>query len=193
MQGAPFVFGKTAEGENFTNRKDECARLKQNFFSLTNTTIVSPRRWGKSSLVKAVAKECMAKDKKLKVCIIDLFSVRSEGEFYAHFASSIIRATSSKWEERLGVAKEFLSHLRPQIVFSPNHQEEISFDIEWEKAAQDPDKILELPEKIAHSKGLRLVVCIDEFQNVGEFKESLAFQKNFARIGKMKAASLQST
>ena len=128
-------------------------------------------------MVKTVATECMAEDKKLKVCIVDLFSVRSEAEFYSKFATAVVGITSSKWEERLSVAKEFLSHLRPKISFSPNEQEEVSFDIEWENIAQTPDEIIELPEKIARSKGLKLVVCVDEFQAIGEFKDSLAFQR----------------
>ena len=48
----PFIFGKIATEKNFTDREKETASLVQNFTSLINTIIISPRRWGKSSLVK---------------------------------------------------------------------------------------------------------------------------------------------
>ncbi len=43
----PFIFGKIATEKNFTDREKETAELVQNFTSLNNTIIISPRRWGK--------------------------------------------------------------------------------------------------------------------------------------------------
>ena len=74
----PFIFGKIAAGKNFTDREKETADLVQNFTSLINTIIVSPRRWGKSSPVNKAAKLAMAQDSNLSICHIDLFNVRSE-------------------------------------------------------------------------------------------------------------------
>ena len=42
----PFIFGKIATEKNFTDREKETADLVQNFTSLINTIIISPRRWG---------------------------------------------------------------------------------------------------------------------------------------------------
>ncbi|MEO6305217.1 MAG: ATP-binding protein, partial [Bacteroidia bacterium] len=52
METTPFVFGKIVSGLDFTNRQVETERLLQNFNSGINTILISPRRWGKSSLVK---------------------------------------------------------------------------------------------------------------------------------------------
>ena len=51
IRETPFIFGKIATEKNFTDRELETATLVQNFSSLINTIIISPRRWGKSSLV----------------------------------------------------------------------------------------------------------------------------------------------
>ena len=74
----PFIFGKIATEKNFTDREMETANLVQNFTSLINTIIISPRRWGKSSLVNKAAKLAMEKDNNLRICHIDLFNVRNE-------------------------------------------------------------------------------------------------------------------
>ena len=132
MELLPFIYGKTAETQNFTGREKEREHLAQNFFSLVNTTIISPRRWGKTSLVKKVAEQIMSDNKNIKVCLFDIFNVRSENEFYVHFAQSVVKSTSNRWEEWVENAKLFLSHLLPKITFSPGNQAEISFGIEWD-------------------------------------------------------------
>jgi len=177
MEILPFLYGKIAEEQDFTDREKESKHLMQNFFSLINTTIISPRRWGKSSLVEKVAKQVMSENKAIKVCLLDIFNVRNESEFYAHFAQSVIKATSNRWEEWGENAKVFLSRLLPKISFSPDSQAEISFGIAWEELKKNPDDIIDLAETIAKAKGIKIVVCIDEFQNIGNFDNPLALQR----------------
>ena len=177
MKQMPFIFGKSANFENFTDREEEALRLIRNFKSLINTTIISPRRWGKTSLVENTSQRIMLENSKMKVCLLDIFNVRSEMEFYEHFAKGILKATASKWEEMAANAKEFLSQLVPKITFSPDSQAEISFGIGWEELQKSPDDILNLAENIAVSKKISIIVCIDEFQSIGEFPDSLAFQR----------------
>ena len=50
--GKAFVYGMSVGGENFTDRVKETARLKLNFENGMNTILISPRRMGKTSLVK---------------------------------------------------------------------------------------------------------------------------------------------
>ena len=177
MEKLPFIFGKSTNFVNFTDREEETFRLICNFKSLINTTIISPRRWGKTSLVESAAKTIMAENAKIKVCLLDIFNVRSETEFYEHFAKEVLKATANKWEEMATNAKKFLSQLAPKIAFSPDSQAEISFGVAWETLQKSPDDILNLAENIAKSKNISIIVCIDEFQSVGDFAESLAFQR----------------
>jgi len=78
----PFVFGRIAKDENFSDRESETDHLVTNFSSLINTVIISPRRWGKSSLVEKAIKIAGKKDESINFCSLDLFSVRSEEQFY---------------------------------------------------------------------------------------------------------------
>lgn len=174
---APFVFGKIATDENFTDREQETTRLVSNFESLINTIIISPRRWGKSSLVHKAATLAQKADKKLRVCTVDLFNVRSEEQFYLAFTQSIIKGTSSRWDEAVGNVKRFFSHLVPRITIGNEPLNEISVEFDWEEVKKNPDEILDLPERMAQSKGMKIIVCIDEFQNIAEFGDSLHFQR----------------
>ena len=111
----PFIFGKIATEKNFIDWEHETAYLVSHFTSLINTIIISPRRWGKSSLVNKAAKLALEQDSKLRICHIDLFNVRNEEHFYSLLAQKVIAATSSKWEEAIGNAKKFFSRLGPKI------------------------------------------------------------------------------
>ena len=51
---SPFIFGNTVSTKSFTNREEEALKLSRNLLGGTNTIIISPRRWGKSSLVEKV-------------------------------------------------------------------------------------------------------------------------------------------
>ncbi len=173
----PFIFGKIATEKNFTDREQETATLIQNFTSLINTIIISPRRWGKSSLVNKVAKLATEQDKDLRICHIDLFNVRNEEHFYSLLAQSIISATSSKWDEAIENAKKFFTHLVPKISIGTDPLNEVSIDFDWKDIKQKPDEVLDLAERIAQEKGLKIVICVGEFQNIAEFTDPDYFQK----------------
>ncbi len=173
----PFVFGKIAKNENFTDREKETDRLVMNFDSLINTIIISPRRWGKSSLVEKAASIACSKSNTLRICRIDLFSVRNEEQFYELLAIAVLKAASSKWQESVDAAKRFLVRLVPKIVLNADLTNEFSLNFDWKELRNDPREVLDLAEKVASEKGFRMVVCIDEFQNIAGFDDPLFFQK----------------
>lgn len=174
---APFIFGRIATDENFTDREKETEHLVNNFESLINAVIISPRRWGKSSLVHRAADIAMRADKNIRICTIDLFNVKTEEQFYTVLARNLIQGTSSRWEEAVENAKKFFSRLVPKISVGAGPGNEISIDFDWEEMKSNPDEILDLSERIAEAKGVKIVVCIDEFQNIAEFEDPLFFQR----------------
>lgn len=173
----PFVYGKLPEEIDFTNRAKEIARLKNNFNSLVNTIIISPRRWGKTSLVKQASRLAVKENRNLKIVHLDIFNIRSEYEFYLLLANEVLKAASSGWDEMVKNTRHFLKQLIPQISFSPDMQSKVSFSIGWEELQKHPDDILNLAENIALKKDLNIIICIDEFQNIALFDQPDAFQR----------------
>jgi hypothetical protein len=173
----PFIFGKLASGNDFTNRTLELKRLAGNFIAGTNTIIISPRRWGKSSLVELAAANVTADQPKIRVIFLDLFNVRSEENFFRKYAEGTIRATTTRAQEILSFLKKFFTRMVPVVSFSPDHLQEFSLSMDWREVARMPDEILELPQRIATAKGWKLIICIDEFQAIGNFKDPIGFQK----------------
>ena len=179
MEENPFVFGKAVEGSYFTNRTKDAEHLEANLTHGINTILISPRRWGKTSLVKIVMANVIRPD--IKIIYIDVFSCKSEYDFYKIFASTIIQQTSSKIEEWMTTAKEFLSRVITKVAFSPDSIQEYSLSFEF-PAKDDAEDILQLPERIAQKKGIHIVLCLDEFQQVAEFQDSMTFQKKLRSV-----------
>ena len=171
----PFVFGKAAEGDYFTDRQEDARRLNANLTHGINTILISPRRWGKTSLVKKVISEIS--NPSIRPIYIDIFQCKSENEFYHAFASTIIKQTSSKLEEWAEMAKTFLSRVSPKFSFGPDPMSDFSMSFDWNPKDDSDLDILQLPEKIAQKKNIRLVICLDEFQQIGDFPDSIKFQK----------------
>lgn len=182
---SPFVFGVRVEGDAFTDRREETERLKANFTYRVNTILISPRRMGKTSLVDKVCSLVEGDD--IKIARIDAFGCRSETDFINAFATAVVRATSSRWEEWIENTKVFLSRFVPKISFGQDPLTDFSLSLEYNANNQTTEEILKLPEVIAQSKGYRIVVCIDEFQQIGDFPDSLTFQKKLRSIWQLQS------
>lgn len=170
----PFQFGTLATDDNFIDRVQDRALLKQLISSHINVMLISPRRWGKSSLVKKAMGEMQVENPKIKVCYIDAFSIASEAEFYKTFASNVIACASSKAERWIADAKKFLTGVVPQITINDQVTDFMAFDLKFVPKENDKMTILQLPETLSKDKHIKIVVCIDEFQqlaNLPEYKD----------------------
>lgn len=173
----PFVYGKIVADSDFTDREEETRKLVSNFLSLTNTAIISPRRWGKSSLVNKSIDVVTKADRSILFIKMNAFKCETPQEFYEMFAKRTVEGISSSAETLLVNAKEFLARLLPKLSISdPTGQYEMSFGVDLKNNPIGED-ILDLPQQIAMRRRKKVVVCIDEFQQVGEFTETEKFQK----------------
>lgn len=175
-----FIYGMSVEGKNFTDRELETKRLQLNFENGMNSILISPRRIGKTSLVKKVKSLTEGKDR--IVVFMDIYKCRSEYEFYEKFASSVIQATSTKMDQMVQTAKEFIMSITPKITYSPDPGTEYTLSLGINPKTNTPEEILDLPERIAQKKGIQMVVCIDEFQQIGEMPDSLTIQKTIRSV-----------
>ncbi len=176
----PFVFGKAAEGTYFTDKTEDAKRLHANLTHGINTIIISPRRWGKTSLVKKVIADINRPD--IKPVFIDIFQCKSEYEFYHAFASAVIKQTSSRLDEWVETAKNFLSNISPKFSFGSDPMNDFSLSFEWNPKDDTETDILQLPEKIAQKKDIHLVICLAEFQQIADFDDTLKFQKKLRSV-----------
>ena len=178
--GKAFVYGMSVGGDNFTDRIEETKRIKLDFENGINVILISPRRMGKTSLIKKVISEMDSPE--IKVVYMDIYDCRSEYDFYNRFAETMMKSTGNQLEQVMENIKRFLVRVSPKLSFSPEPNSEFSVSLGITSKDYSPEEILDLPERIAKEQGIRIVVCIDEFQQIGEFADSLTVQKRLRGV-----------
>lgn len=178
----PFIYGNTVSEAAFTNRKNEVKKLYDNLTNGINTLLISPRRWGKSSLVEKVLNEIDKQGKQRKIVLIDLFTISSEEEFLEVYAREILKASSSQWEDWISAAKEFFQQLIPKITIGTDPLNDFNIGFNWEELKKHSEEILNLPEAIAKRKKTKFIIALDEFQNLATLKDYEQFEKKLRAI-----------
>jgi len=176
MKDSPFIYGTTVSAHSFTNREKEAEKLRNNLTQGINTTLISPRRWGKSSLVEKVILEIRKKEKDTKTVVIDLFSVSSQDEFLELFAREVLKASSNKWQEWIATGKEIFKKLVPKFSMG-FEQTDFSLSFDLKELKNHYQEILDMPQILAKKKGFKFIICLDEFQNLSGFPDYLNFEK----------------
>lgn len=174
---SPFIFHRIVTGDNFVGRDKEINKLMNNFRDGVNTFVISPRRTGKTSLVSHASELFCAKQKKRETpmfVFINLWNIRTETEFYELFANQVLKAASSHFKEVVDNTKAFLSNLKPTIDLE---YESIKLKVDFNIQKKEIEDVLNLPQNIAEKKKREVIICLDEFQDIEHFKDSLSFQK----------------
>ena len=164
----PFMYGLIAEKENFIDRIEDRRQLKTFLGGGINVMLISPRRWGKSSLVKAAMEELKNEDQQVRVCYLDASKIVSENEFYNKFAMAVIESASSTFEKKWADFKQYVQALIPGVRLKASAFDSIQMEMELNFAPlkDSAEKVLQLPEQLSADKGLHIIVCIDEFQQL---------------------------
>ena len=164
----PFMYGLIAENDNFIDRIEDRKQLKTFLGGGINVMLISPRRWGKSSLVKAAMEELKQEDKQVKVCYLDASRIISEEEFYNKFAIAVIESASSTLEKKWADFKQYVQALIPGVKLKTSAFDAVEMEMElnFTPLKDSAERVLQLPEQISIDKGLHIIVCIDEFQQL---------------------------
>jgi len=164
----PFKYGELTTDQNFCNRKQEIRRLQSAFRDGQSIVIISPRRWGKSSLVNQSVNTFKGK---LTTIQLDCFGISSSREFYAAFLKATLQQTNSKLQQVVDTVAKSLKSLLPYIKYGVSENDEILISLDLPHKKYEVEDILELPQRIAMDRKTRLVVCIDEFQKISEWPD----------------------
>ena len=129
----PFQFGKMVTGPAFTDRKEHLKLLSESLLGGISTILISPRRWGKSSLVHKCMNEVFSSKNNYRIIMIDLFRLRTEEEFLEAYATEAIKCSAGKIEELLINVKNFFKTIIPKITFSPGSTGDFSLSFDEKK------------------------------------------------------------
>jgi len=166
----PFVYGEIVPAAAFVGRDVELDRLTTDLASGQKVFLISPRRYGKSSLVHQAA----AALAKRRIATLE-FTVSSFSSYVA-FLEGYARALVSL-ESKAGQARSWLASLfttvTPEIRVDAGVGAGVSLAFPSIRTQRDAARLAEevfaLPARVAARLGRRLVVALDEFQAIGSF------------------------
>jgi hypothetical protein len=164
----PFVFGEIVEQHHFVDREKELQNLVRDLADGQKLFLLSPRRFGKSSLVSLALLKL--EKRHVRTVNITISSYANYNQFLEKFAERVLRSAGS-WERVKGLVGRFIQRVRPTIGLNPaNGETSISFSRSGEAdtsvLAAD---VFAMPGEMAKNGGFRMAICMDEFQQIALF------------------------
>lgn len=153
-----------AKAKSFCNRVKEQEILQRNVDAVLHTVLVSPRRYGKSSLAIKVTEESG-----LPYEIVDLFvakNIKTIEEYILEGIQKLISKIMTVPEQAIKLLKTTLKNLNAQIVIGTNGVN-IQFTMSGTDAASNILEALQALDKVLAKKKKKAVLFIDEFQQIG--------------------------
>ncbi len=175
MAGNPFRYGDVATGKFFTDRVRELAEVKADIHSGQNIVMISPRRYGKTSLIREAMRQLRAE--RVLVAYLDLFRAPTKDRFTDLLADAISRDLDNPVER---IAQNVLDLFRklpiqPTVTIGPDGSP--SFEFSAGTRSRDIDRTIEelllIPGRIAQERRQRVAVIFDEFQQIIEIDAAL--------------------
>ena len=169
----PFVYGEVVTAAAFADRDEERARLRADLGEGQKVFLISPRRYGKSSLIRGVMKG-LAADGLLTV-EVTVAASSSYVAFLEAYARALLLAADTPVSGLRRWASELLRGLRPELRFDAGQagRPRVSLTFPTVRSARDTARlaaeVFALPARIAAARGQRMAIALDEFQTVAAF------------------------
>jgi len=164
----PFIYGEEVSGEYFCDREEEIRQLLRDIENSQNVIIFSPRRYGKTSLIK----EVLRRAKGFLTFYIDLYPAITKQKFIEQYASGISKGLKGKKEKILQIIKELIPRVIPKIVVTTKNEWKFEFDFDRLKPTGPIlDDLLEAAHKQANKENKKAVVVFDEFQEIANYED----------------------
>ena len=168
----PFVYGEVVTASAFADRDEERARLTHDLAEGQKVFLISPRRYGKSSLIRDVMKGLAARG------LLTAEVTVAASSSYVGFLEAYSRALLSAETPASGLrrwATDLLKGVRPELRLDTQPGGEARFSVTFPsvRSARDTARlaaeVFALPAKIAAARGRRMAIALDEFQTIASF------------------------
>jgi hypothetical protein len=168
----PFVYGEVVPAASFVDREIELDRLTGDLLAGQKVFLISPRRYGKSSLV-AQALRAAARTGALTVDVT-VSSYSSYVAFLEGYARALL-SVETRIDKARAWLRDMLGTVRPEVRLEPDASGRSQLALSFPSARTEKDvsrlaqEVFALPGRIAEARRRRLAVALDEFQAIGAF------------------------
>jgi hypothetical protein len=168
----PFVYGEVVPAAAFVNRVTELDRLVGDLAAGQKVFLISPRRYGKSSLIRH-ALAAMARRGALTV-EVTVSSFSSYVAFLEGYARALV-AAETKSDRVRSWLRDTIRSARAEVRYAPDTSPLGAITVSFPAVRSDRDvsrlaqEVFALPARLAETRRRQVVVALDEFQAIGGF------------------------
>jgi hypothetical protein len=168
----PFVYGEVVPSASFVDRIDELDRLVRDLASGQKVFLISPRRYGKSSLIRQALRA--ASRGGALTAEITVSSYSSYLAFLEGYTRTLL-AMQSGWEKARSWMKDAIGAAKPELRLEADSSGTMGVAVKFPSVRTDRDisrlaaDIFALPGRLGELKKTRIVVALDEFQAIKGF------------------------
>ena len=167
----PFVYGEVVPAAAFVNRVAELDRLVGDLAAAQKIFLISPRRYGKSSLIRH-ALAAMARRGALTV-EITVSSYSSYVAFLEGYARALA-AAETKWDQARTWMRDAIRSARAEVRYTPDSSlGALTVSFPTVRTERDVSRLAQevfaLPARLAEARKRQVVVALDEFQAIDGF------------------------
>jgi hypothetical protein len=172
----PFVYGEVVSAATFVNRVVELDRLIGDLTAGQKVFLISPRRYGKSSLIRQALRSLTRSGTLTVEVTVSSFS--SYVAFLEGYARALM-AAETKWDRARTWLREAIRSARAEIRYAPDPtmttpgSGSLSVSFPTVRSERDVSRLAQevfaLPGQLAKARKRSVVVALDEFQAIGGF------------------------
>src|SRR6185503_6559008 len=168
----PFVYGEVVPAAAFVDRLDELDRLVRDLGSGQKVFLISPRRYGKSSLIHR-ALRAVARGGAL-TAEVTVSSYSSYLAFLEGYTRSLL-AMQSGWDKARAWLRDAIGAAKPELRLEADSAGVMGISVKFPSVRTDRDisrlaaDVFLLPGRLSEVRKARIVVALDEFQAIKGF------------------------
>ena len=165
----PFVNQGYVSPDYFCDRKKEAELMLNHFDNGRNITLISPRRIGKTGLIKHLFYLIERQNKRAICLYIDIFATKNLQDFTEMFGAAVIGALAKKEKSFMQKATSLLGSLRPVFSSDPfTGMPKMSITVDPSRSQLTIKQIFDLLAGTRHD----IYIAIDEFQQIANYPET---------------------
>ena len=165
----PFVSQGYISPEYFCDRQEETDLMLNHFDNGRNITLVSPRRIGKTGLIKNLFYHIERQDRNAICLYLDIYATKNLQDFTEMFGSVVFNGFARKEKSFMQKAATLLGSLRPVFTTDPyTGMPKMMITVD---ASQSQLTIQQIFELLAQSRR-EIYIAIDEFQQIANYPET---------------------
>lgn len=160
------IYSRYVTGKNNLGRKGESAILGNLLRQGENVVIYEPPKTGKTSLVQQTFFTMRAGGEQFTSVSFEMSGIRSTGDFALGFGTAVLRAFGDSAEDFGNLTARFLAQTHFVFDFAEFSSKGHVLSLTWDIDDNDLRALMLLPHRIAAESGRRLVILIEEFQDI---------------------------